>query len=248
MTLLKKFSFVAPLVAGLLAIAGESANAGTLYTLDTQSSTAWTSTTPPSGSGYATIDVTVDSTGTVATIVATALDAANGDHYLFTDGGSVDLNVNGSFTGSVTGYTQAAGSPPGGWSAPSFSYDTSAGNAVDGFGKLNFQISNGTSFPSALQTMTITLTKTSGTWLSDGSNVLVDDSKGASVAAHLGVTTTSGYLAFQAGGTGFVSGGPGVDDGGGGPGGGQIPEPTSLVVWGLLSLVGIGYSRRRKVA
>jgi hypothetical protein len=145
-------------------------------------------------------EVAVNLVGSTASVTFSALDSSPW-HYLFGDGGSVALNVNGSFV--VSGMTWS-GQPQLNPSAPSLFVD-GAGNE-DGWGTFNLRISNNGGFKEAVKTLSFTLT--GGSW-SSASDVLTANANGAKAAAHIFVAnsdwTNTGVTGFAAdGGTNRV--------------------------------------------
>jgi hypothetical protein len=167
---------------------------------------------------------------TTATIVFTA---AGG--YLFGDGNTVDLNVNGvAANTSVTGisFTQ-----PSGFTAPTYSVDQTAQSSVDGFGKMNVEFNDTNQpggFSSAASSITFTLTDTTANWLSAAA-VLALNAKGYEVGAHIFVCSTDPCtIGNNTGVTGFASA--------------PLPAALPLFVSGL-GLIGFaGMRKRRKAA
>ena len=165
---------------------------------------------------------------TTATIVFTA-NNTGGYQYLFGDGGSVAVNVNAtSWTlGLITGSNAGTGFTPGPYS------DAGAG-PEDGFGSFNQNIDSFDGFTHSSDTISFSLTNTSGTWAGD-SDVLAGNSQGFHVAAHIFVTSSPANAANGAVVTGFATEG----------GNNVIPEPTSMLLLGL-GLAGFGAARRRR--
>jgi len=155
------------------------------------------------------ISVTVNRTSsTTATITFTSL-TASGNAYLMGDGGSVAVNVNAaSWTlGTISGSNAGTGFTPGPYS------DGGSGN-VDGFGVLNQTINSFDGFTHSSDSITFSLTNTSGTWASSAV-VLIANANGAIVAAHIFVTSSPANAANGALATGFAAnGGAVVPDGG----------------------------------
>ena len=180
---------------------------------------------------FAHVDVAlVDSTH--ATITFTSL-TNSGNIYLLGDGGSVGVNVNAtSWTlGTITGSNAGTGFTPGPYS------NGGAGNE-DGFGSFNQTINSFDGFTHSSDTISFSLTDTSGTW-SSAANVLTGNSGGNLAAAHIFVTASPANASNGALVTGFATG-----DGGGG--GNFVPEPGSLALLGAAFLGVAAVSRRRR--
>ena len=177
--------------------------------------------------------VTVDRTSsTIATVTFTSL-TNSGNIYLMGDGGTVAVNVNASswtlsgITGSNSGTGFTLGGP--------FS-DGGAGNE-DGFGSFNQTINTFDGFTHSSDTISFTLTDTSGTWAS-AANVLTPNASGEDAAAHIFVTSSPANAANGALATGFASQGAPVPS----------PEPSSLSIFGVGLLGLLGLARRRLLA
>ncbi len=181
---------------------------------------------------YGTVAVTATST-TMADITFTGLDSSpGGEHFLFGDGGSIGLNVNGtgiSFTYDNVTQPQVVG---GGTDAPSFSRDD--GSNLDGFGAFNFVLDNADGFKNAFRTITLHLTATTANWTTDAS-VLTPNALGTLAGAHIFVAN-SDYT--NTNNTGFAAQGNVT----------AVPEPSTLVAAAsalvpfgcLLCAVGVG--------
>lgn len=180
--------------------------------------------------------VTVDLTDpTHATITFTS-DVVSGDIYLFGAVSAVDVNVNaGSWTiGTITGTNSGTG-----FSTPTL---TSGGSGnVDGRGNFNQTIDAGNAFPTASDTVTFTLTDTSGTWAS-ASGVLTTNNDGNYVGAHILVTSDPAYATNSAFVTGYAGGDtPNTPD--------SVPDGGSTVILLGSAMAGVGSLRifyRRK--
>jgi len=140
---------------------------------------------------------------TTATVTFTGNTVA-GNTYLFGAVDAVDLNVNATtfsvsniiVTNAGTGFTQDV-----------------AGN-VDGLGIFNLRIRSFDGFTHASDTITFTLTNTSGTWATQA-DVVTLNASGFDAAAHIFVTTSPANASNSALATGFAGEGPGtVPDGG----------------------------------
>ena len=155
---------------------------------------------------YGTVTITLVNS-TTATVTFTSNTVA-GNIYLFGDGSSVALNVNAttfSATG-ITGTNAGTGFTPGPFSVGS-------GNE-DGFGSFNLRISSFDGFTHSSDTITFTLTNTSGTWAS-AADVLIANADGFDAAAHIFVTTSPANASNSALATGFAAeSAGGVPDGG----------------------------------
>jgi len=180
---------------------------------------------------YAT--VTVDRTdSTHATITFTSL-TNSGNIYLMGDGGTVGVNVDATswtlsgITGSNAGTGFTAGGP--------FS-DGGSGNE-DGFGSFNQTINTFDGFSHSSDTISFTLTDTSGTW-ADAASVLTPNDGGSEAAAHIFVTSFPANQANGALATGFAANGGPVSS----------PEPSSLGMLGIGALGLLGFARRRLLA
>jgi hypothetical protein len=157
---------------------------------------------------YATVTVNRTST-TTATITFTSL-TSGGNIYLFGDGSSVAVNVNAT-SWTVSGIS-SSNAGTGFTSGPVT--DNGAKN-VDGFGTLNQTFTSFDGYTHSSDTISFTLTNTSGTWAT-ASNVLVANSQGAMAAAHIFVTSSPANASNSALATGFVANGGSVNtpDGG----------------------------------
>jgi PEP-CTERM motif len=163
-------------------------------------------------------------TPTSATITFTSL-LNSGNIYLFGDGSTVAVNVNAtSWTlGTVTGSNAGTGFSPGPFS------DGGSQN-VDGHGIFNQTIDSFGGYTHSSDTVSFTLSDTSGTWTSAAS-VLAANSHGFLAAAHIFVTEFPADASNGALATGFAAG---------------VPEPgtVGLVALGLVVLIGAMRKRR----
>ena len=159
---------------------------------------------------YASVLVNRTST-TTATITFTSL-TNSGNIYLMGDGSSVALNVNATtFTcGIVTGSNAGTGFTPG-----PYTTNIVANQQVDGWGRFNFTIDSFDGYTHSSDSISFTLTNTSGTWAT-ASSVLVANANGALAAAHIFVTTSPANASNSALITGFAANGGAVNtpDGG----------------------------------
>ena len=169
--------------------------------------------------------VNLNAAGTVATITFTAAHTG-AFQYLFGDGSSAAVNVNGAFTlNSITG-TQLPGFGP-------TTYSNGGAGQVDGWGQFNLTINSDDGYTASSNSITFTLTKTSGTWSSDA-NVLTANAHGAFVAAHIFVAAFPADPNAGALTTGFASNGGAVNT----PDGG-----TTVMLLGV-ALGALGMARR----
>ena len=183
-------------------------------------------------SPYGTVVVNLTSP-TIAVVTFTANESNPLNAYLFGGNGSVAVNVNASTwtLGTVTGTSLNAT-----FNAATYS-DGGAGNE-DGFGSFNQNINSNDGFTSSSDSISFSLTDTSGTWAS-AANVLAANASGFDAAAHLFVCNgpaaacTAGSGAVN---TGFVAETGGVTN---------TPEPSSVMLFGS-ALIGIAQIIRRK--
>ena len=196
-----KIKYIAPVLIAIACFGLQQAKAVTVYTL-TVGNSAISGYPPPYGS------VSVTLVGSTATITFTAANTA-AFQYLFGNGSSVDVNVNGGFTvGPITG-TQLPGFTP-------TTYLNAGAKNVDGFGVFNLTIDGGAGYTTSSNSITFTVTQTSGTpWATDA-DVLTANANGAFVAAHIFVAAFPADPAAGALATGFAANGGAVNtpDGG----------------------------------
>ena len=191
------------------------------YTIDTPGSGLSGFTGP-----YATVTVNlVDSTN--ATITFNSSTTA-GLTFLMGSADAADINVNAT-SWTVTGLS---GTVLSGFTNGTLS-DTGSGT-VGGFGTFNQTFQNFDGYVHSHDTITFTLTYTSGTWAS-ASNVLAANAQGAYVAIHGFACTATCETGAGALTTGFAANGGAVN----------TSEPGSLLLLGA-GLVGTGIWTRRK--
>jgi len=194
-------------IACVLALGAQVSKANTTYSLDVGDSDL--SPTYPGSYGSVTVSLT-DSTH--ATITFTG-GAAGGYTYLLGANNIANVNVNATtFSISVTSVD------------PGFSDGPSSQN-VSMFGKFNGSMDNTAGFTFAVPSLTLSVTDTSGTWLSSA-DVLAADDKGYFVSAHIFVVNATG-LNPQTGFAGSTTGTNTVPDGG---------STVALLGLGLLGL------------
>jgi hypothetical protein len=163
---------------------------------------------------YAQVEVNLTSS-TTATITFTSL-TSGGNIYLMGDGGTVGVNVNAA-SWSVSGLSSSNGGT--GFSASQIA--NAGAKNEDGFGSFNQTFDSFDGFTHSSDTVSFTLTDTSGTW-SSASSVLTG------AAAHIFVTSSPANASNGALVTGFAA----------------VPEPTTVVA-GLLLLLPLGASTIR---
>jgi hypothetical protein len=213
--------------SGLIAAALSATASGTIvYTLDTGNSAV-------TGAGpYATVSVTDAADGLSAAIEFDSL-TNGGFLYLMGDGGTADLNVNGTYTlGTVTETNSVSGFTT--------SFKDNTPGQVDGFGNFSLSLNNNDGFTDSATQISFMLTNTSGTpWASDAA-VLTPNANGAIAAIHVFACKTPCNTGEGAAFTGFAAGS------GGSVPPEEIPEPGVLGLLGL-GLLGLGVTviRRR---
>ena len=175
---------------------------------------------------YGTVTINLVNS-TTATVTFTSNTVA-GNIYLFGDGGSVALNVNAATfsVSGITGSNAGVGFTPGPWS------QVAAGNE-DGLGSFNLRISSFDGFTHSSDTISFTLTNTSGTWAS-ANDVLAFNANGFDAAAHIFVTTSPANASNSALATGFA--GEGAQ--------GHVPDGGTTVMLLGAALGALGMARR----
>ena len=176
--------------------------------------------------------VTVNRTSSTTATITFTSDLAAGNIYLMGDGSSVAVNVNAtSWTlGTITGSNAGTGFTPG-------PYSNGGSGNVDGFGVLNQTINSFDGFSHSSDTISFTITNTSGTW-ANAASVLIANSQGALAAIHVFVTSSPANAANGAIATGFAANG-----------GATVPEPgvLTLLFAGLVSFGG-WFSKLRRTS
>jgi hypothetical protein len=194
---MKKLKCILPVLIAIACLGLQQAKAITTYSLGAGNS-AISGYPAPYGSA------SVSLVGNTATITFTAANTAS-YQYLFGDGGSVAVNVNGAFTlGAITG-TQLPGFGP-------TTYSNGGAGNEDGFGSFNLTINSNGGYTTASKSITFTLT---GSWANEGS-VLTANANGALVGAHIFVAAFPANVKKGALATGFAANGGAVNtpDGG----------------------------------
>jgi hypothetical protein len=156
---------------------------------------------------YGTVTITLVNS-TTATVTFTSNTVA-GNTYLFGDGGSVALNVNATTfsVSGITGSNAGTGFTPG-------PYTFAGAGVEDGFGSFNLTINSFDGFTHSSDTISFTVTNTSGTWGS-AADVLAFNAQGFDAAAHIFVTSSPANASNSALATGFAAeSAGGVPDGG----------------------------------
>jgi hypothetical protein len=178
---MKKLKYLAALLIGIAAFGLQQAKADFHSTLNVGPN----NTTGNFGT------VTVSLSGQTATITFQA-NTANDFHFIDTNAVAVQVNSS-SFTFALV-------------SDPSF-LTFHSGQNVNGFGSFNLEINNTDGWADRVDTISFTVTNTSGTLWTSASDVLALNGSGFDAAAH--VATQGGNLTF------FVAeNGQGVPDGG----------------------------------
>ena len=211
---------------GLLAALSAQSTKATTYTLG-YGNTGINGVAGP----YATVTVNLTDS-THANILFSALDSG-AYHFLFGDGGSVGLNVNGTYSVSAltgTGQLQSPNSP--------FTPTLTGNQNEDGWGKFNLNVDNFDGFQYAVRTVSFTLTDTSGSW-TDSAHVLAANAAGYVAAAHIFIANGPTYS--NTGLTGYAA-----NSGTGGSGEPQ-PTPDGGVTISLLgsAMMGLALLRRK---
>jgi hypothetical protein len=177
---------------------------------------------------YGSVDIhLMDSTHATATFTA---GSGGGNVYLFGDGGSVDLNVNGTY--ALVGTPTGTNLPSAGFSTPSFVANSPG--QVDGWGHFDLSLNFFDGFKDAANSITFEIQDLSGTWASAAA-VLMDNANGAEAAAHTFVCADPCTQAEGAAATGFsANGGTNI----------PIPEPGALSILGFSLLGLVGFVRK----
>src|SRR5215831_2751305 len=206
-----------------VALVGLSSMAGAAISIPLGIGNAALSGFPPD---YGVVEIALNSP-TMAHIILDALVGKGPNQYLFGDGGSVALNVNGPFSiGGISGSGTGTGFTPG-------PYSNGGAGTEDGFGTFNLTINSFDGFTHASQRIEFDLFKSSGTWSSE-SDILTPNADGFMAAAHIFVTPFPADAANGALTTGFAANGETT----------ATPEPaTMLLLW--LGIAGVEIVRRR---
>ena len=220
------------LAVAVLAIVAFTASAGPIFTPSTASSTLGSGNSAIAGhtGPYGTMMIDLTSP-TMASITFTA-----NPGFQFIDSGIAGVNVNATtWTASTPTATQLPG-------FAAFGFSTGTGHE-DGFGIFNQNFNNSDGFDHAVQSLTFTLTDTSGTW-ANATNVLIQNLGGWFDAAHIAVCNPPGGLSCTQSLGAIVTGYAGENTltGNTPP---PIPEPGSLFLLGSAVLTAAGFVRRR---
>ena len=172
---------------------------------------------------------------TTAIITATSMTEGPGPIiYLIGGNDALGLEVSGAVTASLLTESNA-----GTGFATTASEDTIVtcppGHCQeDGFGDFNLQVMNFDGFTHSADTISFTLTLTSGSW-ANAASVLTNNAGGFEGAAHIFATTSPANASNGAIVTGYAgSGGPGV----------PVTEPGSVLMLGA-GLLGFGLFRKK---
>ena len=180
---------------------------------------------------YVDVGVALNAGNNIATVTFTSLVNGNID-FLMGAVHAVDLNVNGAYNaGSVT----INGTQLPGFTAGTLSLDSSPNN-VSAFGTFDLEVNDTAGFTNAYNSITVTFTKSSGTW-SSVNNVLAPNADGHLAAAHVFEcsTASSACSATQQNvNSGFVSD-PAT-----------VPEPHTLFSLAIGAVAIIGFQTRRR--
>ena len=219
---MNKIKYIAAVLIALVGLGLQQAKADVFTSSLNVGNTAISGFASP----YGTVTITTNGTNQ-ATVTFTSNSAA-GNIYLFGDGHSVDLNVSVSTfsVSGITGTNAGTGFTPGGYTLEG------AGN-VDGFGNFNLRIKSFDGFSHSADSITFTLTNTSGVWGSAAS-VLAFNANGFDAAAHIFVTSSPANASNSALATGFA--GEGTQ--------GHIPDGGTTVMLLGAALGALGMARR----
>lgn len=167
----------------------------------------------------------------VATVQFTSL-TNSGNIYLMGDGSTMALNVSAALSGA---FVSAAGNSGTGFTAGgpfTVTDNQSPGATVDGLGRFNLTVDTFDGFTHSSDTITLTLTKASGTW-GLASTVLTANAQGFFAASHIFVTSSPANASNGALATGFA-----------GNTGGSVPDGGTTVMLLGAALGALGMVRR----
>jgi hypothetical protein len=218
---MNKLKYIAAVLIGIAGLSLQQAKADTYtYFITTSNS--------PTYQGINMVQVDVTTNGTKDAIITFTSQTSGGNIFLMSDGGAAAVNASAAASITAVSYTQVAS---GGFNTASFTTFTNQNS--DGFGQLSNGVDNSSGFDVAVNSITFTLTRTSGVW-GLASTVLVANAQGALVAAHIYVTQAPGAKANGASFTGYAANGGAV----------TIPDGGATVMLLGMALGALGVVRR----